>query len=126
MKNKLLFMVLCSAASIFSSILLGLIWYFISGVNWLEMDGKYSFFGIFFILPSTIAGFLSSIFIKNNDSVIVLFGKTYIILFLTMIINCFLHQDYEGWLITFIILFLIAMILPLFAFINLYKKLKTP
>ena len=119
-------MVLCSAASIFSSILLGLIWYFISGVNWLEMDGKYSFFGIFFILLSTIAGFLSSIFIKNNDSVIVLFGKTYIILFLTMIINCFLHQDYEGWLITFIILFLIAMILPLFAFINLYKKLKTP
>ena len=119
-------MVLCSAARIFSSILLGLIWYFISGVNWLEMYEKYSFFGIFFILPSTIAGFLSSIFIKNNDSVIVLFGKTYIILFLTMIINCFLHQDYEGWSITFIILFLIAMILPLFAFINLYKKLKTP
>ena len=49
MKNKLLFIVLCSVASIFSSILLGLVWYFISGVNWLEMDGKYSFFGIFFI-----------------------------------------------------------------------------
>lgn len=126
MKNKLLFIVLCFVASIFSSILLGLIWYFISGVNWLEMEGKCSFFGIFFILPSTIASFLSSIFIKNNDSVIVLFGKTYIILFLTMIINCFLHQNYEGWLITFIILFLIVMILPLFAFIDLYKKLKTP
>ena len=92
MKNKLLFIVLCFVASIFSSILLGLIWYFISGVNWLEMDGKYSFFGIFFILPSII----SSVFIKNNDSVNVSFGKTYIILFSTMIINCFLHQDYEG------------------------------
>jgi hypothetical protein len=126
MKNKLLFIVLCFVASIFSSILLGLIWYFISGVNWLEMDGKYSFFGIFFILPSIIASLLSSVFIKNNDSVNVSFGKTYIILFSTMIINCFLHQDYEGWSITFIILFLIAMILPLFAFINLYKKLKTP
>ena len=90
------------------------------------MDGKYSFFGIFFILPSIIASLLSSVFIKNNDSVNVSFGKTYIILFSTMIINCFLHQDYEGWSITFIILFLIAMILPLFAFINLYKKLKTP
>ena len=126
MKNKLLFIVLCFVASIFSSILLGLIWYFISGVNWLEMEGKCSFFGIFFILPSIIASLLSSVFIKNNDSVNVSFGKTYIILFSTMIINCFLHQDYEGWSITFIILFLIAMILPLFAFINLYKKLKTP
>lgn len=126
MKNKLLFIVLCSVASIFSSILLGLIWYFISGVNWLEMEGKCSFFRIFFILPSIIASFLSSVFIKNNDSVIVLLGKTYIILFSTIIINCFLHQDYEGWSITFIILFLIVMILPLFAFINLYKKLKTP
>ena len=122
MKNKLLFIVLCSVASIFSSILLGLIWYFISGVNWLEMEGKCSFFGIFFILPSIIASLLSSIFIKNNDSVIVLFGKTYIILFSTIIINCFLHQDYEGWSITFIILFLIVMILPLFAFIDLYKN----
>ena len=122
MKNKLLFIVLYSVASIFSSILLGLIWYFISGVNWLEMEGKCSFFGIFFILPSIIASLLSSIFIKNNDSVIVLFGKTYIILFSTIIINCFLHQDYEGWSITFIILFLIAMVLPLFTFINLYKK----
>ena len=50
MKNKLLFIVLYSVASIFSSILLGLIWYFISGVNWLEMEGKCSSFGIVYFL----------------------------------------------------------------------------